>query len=131
MNRIIRKSVFAAALLAAAQLTHDALAAGTSYTPGSLAAARDEGKTIVLEFHAPWCGTCRKQTAALSELAGEQALASVVFLKADFDSEKALRKELRVGKQSTLVVFKGAREIARATGTTAKDELRNLIEQGL
>ncbi|ERJ39858.1 hypothetical protein L810_5569 [Burkholderia sp. AU4i] len=43
---------------------------------------------------------------------------------ADFDKETALEKALRVAQQSTFVVFRGGREVARSTGETDEQAIR-------
>jgi len=93
--------------------------------------ASSEGKTVLLDFHADWCPVCRKQGPLLEGLAQEEKLKDVVMLKVDYDNEKALKRQLRVSSQSTLVVFKGEKEVSRATGVTDKDKIRDLIEKGL
>ena len=90
-----------------------------------------DGKTVVLDFHANWCPTCKKQEPLLNEITNMPGYEMVVALKADFDKEKDLKKEFRVTKQSTIIVFKKGQEVARKTGVTAKDELKKLIDMGL
>jgi thioredoxin 1 len=90
-----------------------------------------EGKTIVIDFHASWCPTCRKQEPILNEIVNMPEFKNVVGFKADYDKEKDLKKSLKVSKQSTLVVFKGDSEVARSTGATNKKDIQMLIEKGL
>ena len=87
------------------------------------------GKGVVLDFHADWCPTCKAQAPILAELLKNEKLAmnGVVALKADFDTETELRKALKVQKQSTIVIFKGGREVARGTGVTDRAALAELI----
>jgi hypothetical protein len=54
-----------------------------------------------------------------------------VAFVADFDKSSELKKRMRVSSQSTLVVFKGNREVARSTGATNEDDLRALLKKGL
>ena len=89
------------------------------------------GNTVIVDFHASWCPTCKKQEPVLNEIVNMMGYEKVVALKADFDQEKELKKSLNVSKQSTIVVFKGGKEVARKTGVTAKDELKKLIDMGL
>jgi thioredoxin 1 len=108
-----------------------AVAAGlTPFTADALERAQSSGAVVVVDFHADWCPTCRAQAPLLRALAVEPELEHVVFLVADFDRETALRRALRVGSQSTLVVFHGKTEAARASGVTKLDDLRTLIRKG-
>ena len=50
---------------------------------------------------------------------------------ADFDTEKALRKSLRVEQQSTFVIFKNGREVARSTAELDRDALARTFAKAL
>jgi thioredoxin 1 len=52
-------------------------------------------------------------------------------LIANYDTELALRKSLNVAKQSTLVVFRHGKEVARSTGDTSPDGLAALVRQAI
>ena len=82
------------------------------YTAEAVNAAMGEGKTTLLFFHAPWCPVCRAQEPKVkAHLNG--AHKNVVAFKVDYDSNMALRKELKVDKQSTLILYQGMKEVAR------------------
>ena len=82
------------------------------YTAEGMKAAMAEGKTTLLFFHAPWCPVCKAQEPKVqAHLNG--AHKNVVAFKVDYDSNMALRKELKVDKQSTLILYHGREEVAR------------------
>jgi thiol-disulfide isomerase/thioredoxin len=82
------------------------------YTTEAVKAAMGEGKITLLFFHAPWCPVCKAQEPKVkSHLNG--AHKNVVAFKVDYDSNVALRKELKVDKQSTLILYQGMKEVAR------------------
>ena len=55
----------------------------------------------------------------------------VTLFVADYDKEKDLKKALRVSSQSTFVVFKGGKEVARSTGQTKKEDLAATFAKAL
>lgn len=114
----------------AASLSFIALAAATvfsapalalelrPYTSEALAASKAAGGPVVVHFHAPWCGTCVTQEKALEELKGDETLKNTVVYVVDYDTNKPLRRELRVRSQSVFVVYKGNEEVARGVETS-------------
>lgn len=82
------------------------------FTREAFNAAADSGKTTLVFFHAPWCPVCKAQEPkVLAHLNGDAR--DVVALKVDYDTNLDLRKEMKVEKQSTLILYSGSREIAR------------------
>jgi len=102
-----------------------------SFSKTDYEAAIKSGAPVVIDFHASWCPTCKKQEPLLNEIVGSKGYEKVVALKADFDKEKELKKSLNVSKQSTIVVFKDGKEVGRSVGSTSKDDLKKLIDLGL
>jgi thiol-disulfide isomerase/thioredoxin len=127
MTRWFRPLV-AAALLAAATVSQALTLA--PYTPQALAAAQQAGQPVAVHFHADWCPTCRQQDKAFGQLKAEPGL-DVTVLVADYDTEKDLRKAMKVRMQSTLVVFHGTEERARLAGETGIDQLRAALKAAL
>jgi thiol-disulfide isomerase/thioredoxin len=118
----------AAALLAAAA---PARAGEAPYTAPALARALAAGTPTIVHFRASWCPTCKAQQPIVDALLREPARKDLLVLAADFDTETALKKRLRITQQSTFVVFKGGREVARSTGETKKDAIAALFDQAL
>ena len=123
-----------AALAAIAGLAFVEVSRASEATPFEDSAYREAveaGKTVLLDFHADWCGTCRKQATSLGEVLSEDAFKGVVAFRVNYDDAKALKKELRVSSQSTIIVFKNGAEIARSTGETSVESLRELVKKGV
>jgi thiol-disulfide isomerase/thioredoxin len=102
-------------------------AAELPFNQAQFDAARAAGQSVGVVFHADWCPTCRAQAPILKDLAAAPQFKSLTLFVADFDVEKALRSALRVNQQSTIVVFKGSRETARATGQTSRPALEAFL----
>jgi thioredoxin 1 len=87
------------------------------------------GKPIVLAVHAPWCPTCKAQKPILDALMTRPGFKDVTTLTIDFDTEKALLTHYKVGTQSTLIAFKGAKEVGRTVGDTTPTGIEGLIKK--
>jgi thioredoxin-like negative regulator of GroEL len=104
------------------------------FTPEAFKAAQDAGQLSLVFFHAPWCPVCRAQEPKL--VRGLNGMStSVVALKVDYDSNQMLRTQMKVTRQSTVIVYRGAKEIARLSYTSddaAIDELfRKAAQNGM
>jgi len=100
------------------------------YSADALAAAEKAGQPLVLHFHASWCPTCRAQDKVFETLKADPSL-NVTLMEVDYDQEKALERQMKVGAQSTLVVFHGATERRRSTGETDPARLQALLRSAL
>lgn len=93
------------------------------YSPQALNAAQQAGQRVALHFHAPWCPTCRAQESVFKGWRGEAAVPGTLLV-VDYDSARELRRHLGVRSQSTLIVYQGAKEVARVAGVTDAADLR-------
>lgn len=121
----------AVALLAAASVPAFALTGGTKYTPDALSAAQKAGKAVLVEVSAPWCPTCRAQKAVFQELDKTAKYKAITKIEVDFDSQKDALKALNAKQQSTLIVFKGEREVGRLVGDARKEAIEALLDKAL
>jgi thiol-disulfide isomerase/thioredoxin len=89
------------------------------------------GGPVVVQFHADWCPTCKEQAPIVQQVLADPKMKGVQMFIADFDNEKALKKQLRVSMQSTFVVFKGGKEVARSTGQTTRPAIEDTFAKAL
>ena len=85
----------------------------------------NSGKTVVLDFWAPWCGPCRMVAPILEEIAAERS--DVVIGKINVDEELELAMNFRVVSIPTLVVMKGGKAVAQSVGYRPKAEIEKLL----
>jgi len=124
----LARAALAASLALASSLSHALTVA--PYTPAALAAAQKAGEPLVLHFHAPWCPTCRAQDKAFDALKADPSL-KLTLMEVDYDTQKALEKQLHVAAQSTLIVFHGATERGRSTGETDPAKLKSTLQSAI
>ena len=93
------------------------------YDKATFDALQAAGKPIVIHVYADWCPTCKQQAPIISELLAGPSFKDYTVLNVNFDTQKDVRKALRVGEQSTLIVFHGKNEVARSVGETSKDAI--------
>lgn len=127
MNPLFRFLAGIAGLLCAVA----AMAGELPYDKAAFDKALAEGKPVIVDFYADWCPTCKTQKPLVRELLNEPRMKDVLLFVADYDKEKDLKKALRVSAQSTFVIFKGGKEVARSTGQTSKAALAAAFAKAL
>jgi thioredoxin 1 len=99
------------------------------YNAKAFEQAQAASKTVLIHVHASWCPVCRRQEPILGQLEKEKP--GLVVFVVDFDSDKPLLKQLGVTSQSTLILFKGAKEVGRSMGDTDAARIAALVSKGL
>lgn len=93
--------------------------------------AIDAGGPVMIHVIAPWCGTCKVQKPIIAALLTSPDLQGMQKFDVDFDTEKSVLARFRIQRQSTIVVFKGRKEVERQTGQTQKAALEALMRRAL
>jgi thioredoxin-like negative regulator of GroEL len=110
-------------------LAVSAASAGQPYNAAAFEKAQAAGKTILVDVFASWCPVCRKQQPTIQSLESEKP--GLVVYKVDFDKAKDVLRKFGVQSQSTLIVFKGGKEVGRSTGVSDPAQIRALVAKGL
>ncbi|TAK87664.1 MAG: thioredoxin [Betaproteobacteria bacterium] len=98
-------------------------AAERPFDAAEFEAAQRAGKPVLVSVHADWCPVCRVQEEVLGGLLGRKEFAGFAVFIVDYDLQKAVLKRFGVRSQSTLIVFKGTKEVARSIAQTNKDAI--------
>jgi len=114
--------------LAVVLLSGLAVNAAQPYDEASFKEAQAAGKTVLINVTASWCPTCKKQEPTIKAVEKERP--NLVVYDVDFDTAKDVLQRLKVRAQSTLIVYKGPKEVARSTAETDPGHLRAMIAKG-
>ncbi len=125
MLKLAMRLLFGLAVVLASGL---AVNAAQPYDEASFKEAQAAGKTVLINVTASWCPTCKKQEPTIKAVEKERP--SLVVYDVDFDTAKDVLQRLKVRAQSTLIVYKGPKEVARSTAETDPGHLRALIAKG-
>ena len=102
-----------------------------AFSQAEFSAAQEAGKPILVDITAPWCPTCRAQKPILEELTAKPEFKDLVVLVVDFDNQKDDVRALKAQRQSTLITFKGAEEMARSVGDTDPATIEAMLKTAL
>jgi thiol-disulfide isomerase/thioredoxin len=112
-----------------------AAALALSATPPSLSLADETdtaiqaGGPVLVHVTAPWCETCQAQKPIVAELLSKPDFKALKKIDIDFDSQKDVLAKFRVTTQSTMIVFKDAKEVDRQVGQTDPAEIEALFRK--
>jgi thioredoxin len=89
----------------------------------------ESGKTIIIDFWAPWCGPCRA-FAPTFEAVSEQH-PDVVFAKINTEAEQELGAAFNIRSIPTLMVFREKVILFTQAGMLPKAALEQVVQQAL
>ena len=84
------------------------------------------GKTVLVDFWATWCGPCRVIAPVLEEVAKERP--DVTVCKVDVDEERELALEYGVSSIPTLLVFRDGKVVNQSIGAMPKERILAMLQ---
>jgi thioredoxin len=87
-------------------------------------------KPAIIDFHAVWCGPCKKLNPILEELALKYKN-KVIFYKIDVDKEKELAQGFGIQSIPTILFIPRKGEPSLSAGLLSKEDLIKIIEEQL
>ncbi|MFU8895772.1 MAG: thioredoxin family protein [Gammaproteobacteria bacterium] len=83
-----------------------------------LAALQAQDALVLVDIHATWCVTCRRQREILRRYREAHPEVALRILSVDFDHDKQAVRDLGASYQSTLVLYRGKERVWFSVGET-------------
>lgn len=100
------------------------------YSQAQFAKVAETGKPVLVDITASWCPVCHVQKSVINRaLMSNPAYANYVILDVDFDSQKDAVRHFDATSQSTLIFFKGGKEVARLVGVTDPEVINAMMDR--
>ena len=87
-------------------------------------------KPLLVEYHAPWCGYCRRLEPAFARVSQEYA-DRLTAVKIDIDKEPALADEEHIEVVPTLVLYRSGRSVGATVAPGSAGEVRRFLDEAL
>ena len=90
----------------------------------------NEGKIVLVDYWAPWCGYCRRIAPAYDTIA-QQYGDKLVVGKVNIDEDPQLAHQERIEVIPTLVLYKGSEAVGSIVAPESKAKIEEFIKENL
>ena len=92
--------------------------------------ALHEGKTVLVDYWAPWCSYCRRINPAYEKIA-EQYGQQFVVAKINIDDEPQIVNQEHIEVIPTLVLYKNGQAVGSVVAPESKAAIETFVEENL
>ena len=82
-----------------------------------------QGKTILVDFYADWCGPCKMMGTVLENVT------AIDILKVNVDEHNDIAAKYGIMSIPTLMIFKDNKEVTKVVGYRSQDEIEQIINE--
>jgi thioredoxin 1 len=88
---------------------------------------RAEGKKLLVDYWAKWCGPCKSLIPRLENL--EKEYPNVTFVKVDVDENMDAALDLGVRTVPTIMIYNGEELVSRSLGANNDIVYKNILDK--
>lgn len=90
---------------------------------------QDSEQIYLVDVFATWCPTCKKQSKIIDQYFSENPDSKIEVLVVDYDDQKEWVTHFRAPRQSTLLLYKGEKQLWFSVAETSKDKIFTQLKQ--
>ncbi|MDF1582377.1 MAG: thioredoxin family protein [Methyloprofundus sp.] len=90
---------------------------------------QDSEQVYLVDVFATWCPTCKKQSKIIDQYFSENPDSKIKVLVVDYDDQKKWVSHFRAPRQSTLLLYKGKKQLWFSVAETNKDKIFTQLKQ--
>jgi thioredoxin len=98
--------------------------------PGLDKIIKAPGKSVILEFWAPWCDPCRS-IAPFLEKTEEEFKDRVNLVRINVDENQKIARSMKIIAIPSMIAYKDGKELFRKTGAQSGDSLRSFFSDAV
>jgi thioredoxin len=85
-----------------------------------------EGKKVLVDYWAKWCGPCKALIPRLENL--ETRYPDITFVKVDVDENQSEAMSLGIRSVPTIMIYNGETLVSRSTGANTDDIYKKILD---
>ncbi|MFA0811672.1 thioredoxin family protein [Microbulbifer epialgicus] len=121
--RLLLPSLLVTSLL----LTVPFASAGEPFSEERFKELQAAKQPVLIDVRADWCPTCKKQGIILAQFQKDNPQCGLTILNVNFDKQKEWVKHFRAPRQSTLLLYRGDKQVWFSVAETRADVIRQNI----